>query len=82
MTYFKSLFLTPGINDEIALEQFIGVTTPLAYGNDGRIRFFSGSPVNPVDCPHVDVVGTVFRKLFTILLNKNLIRTNYFIFEQ
>ncbi len=72
--HFKSSFLTTDINDEIALEQFIGVTTPLAYGNDGRIRFVT--PPDPVSCPHVDVVGTVFRKLnsnLTIFLNITLI---------
>lgn len=50
-----------GIRDEIALRAYIGWTSPLAYGNEGRLQFVSPYSFEP--CPNVNVVGTVFRKL-------------------
>lgn len=58
----KNVCFVKGIRDEEALKAYIKWTTPLAYGNDGRLQFVSPSST-PEECPHVDVVGTVFREL-------------------
>jgi len=58
----ESLLASLGIRDEIALRAFISWTTPLAYGNDGRIKFVQPNVNQEQNDPNVTATGTVFCK--------------------